>query len=83
MAEEKKAVSASASKKPKRSIFAGIQKWFRELRAEIKKIVWSTRKQVINNTVIVIFAVLLVGVFVWALDFVFAFGRDILISTLG
>ncbi len=78
MADEKKAVSNQASKKPRRSL----GKWFRELRAEMKKIVWSSRKQVINNTAVVILAVLIVGVFVWILDFVFGFGRDILISTL-
>ena len=78
MAEEKKAVPAPAPKKHKRSI----SKWFRELKAEMKKIIWSTRKQVINNTTVVIIAVLIVGAFVWILDFVFSFGRDILIRVL-
>ncbi|MCX7614715.1 MAG: preprotein translocase subunit SecE [Clostridiales bacterium] len=83
MSEEKKAVSASASKKPRRSFLEGIKKWFRELKAEIKKIVWASRKQVANNTLVVIGAVLSVGVFIWIIDFIFAYGRDILISTIG
>lgn len=78
MAEEKKAVSAPASKKPRRSI----KKWYRELRAEMKKIVWSTRKQVINNTIVVIAAVMMVGIFIWIVDFIFNYGRDILIKVL-
>ncbi len=66
MADEKK---NSKAKKP--SVFARAGKWFRELRAETRKIVWPTRQQTINNMVVVIAAVLIVGVFVWVLDLVF------------
>lgn len=66
MADEKK---NSKAKKP--SIFARAGKWFRELRAEMRKIVWPTRQQTINNMLIVIAAVLIVGVFVWVLDLIF------------
>ena len=45
-------------------------RYFRELRSELKKVVWSTPKQVLKNTLIVIAAVLVVGVFVWLFDFV-------------
>ena len=37
-------------------------KWFRELRAELKKVIWPTPKQTANNTMVVIIMVLLVGV---------------------
>lgn len=66
MADEKK---NSKAKKP--SVFARAGKWFRELRAEMRKIVWPTRQQTINNMLIVIAAVLIVGVFVWVLDLIF------------
>jgi preprotein translocase subunit SecE len=39
-------------------------KWFREMRAELKKVVWPTPKQVANNTWIVIATVLIVGLFI-------------------
>ena len=45
-------------------------KYFRELRSELKKVVWSTPQQVLKNTLIVIACVLVVGVFVWLFDFV-------------
>ena len=48
----------------------GICKYFRELRSELKKVVWSTPQQVVKNTLIVIACVLVVGVFVWLFDFV-------------
>ena len=47
-----------------------ICRYFRELRSELKKVVWSTPKQVLKNTLIVIACVLIVGVFVWVFDLV-------------
>ena len=47
-----------------------ICRYFRELRSELKKVVWSTPKQVLKNTLIVIACVLLVGIFVWVFDLV-------------
>ena len=43
-------------------------KWFREMRAELKKVVWPTKKQVLQNTVVVLIAVLVVGAFIWIFD---------------
>ena len=45
--------------------------YVRELRAELKKVVWPTFKQVRNNTGVVITAIILVGIFVALLDFGF------------
>ena len=50
--------------------WGGIRRYFRELKSELKKVVWSTPKQVLKNTLIVVACVLVVGVFVWAFDFV-------------
>jgi preprotein translocase subunit SecE len=47
-----------------------IKKFFKELKSEIKKIVWPSKVQVVNNTGVVIAAVLLIGGFIWILDFV-------------
>ena len=56
----------------------GLCRYFRELRSELKKVVWSTPKQVLKNTLIVIVCVLIVGVFIWVFDFVASFGVDAL-----
>ena len=57
-------------KPEKKSFFARIGKFFRDQKAEVKKIVWPSKKQVINNTVIVLVAVaifaVVTGVFDWA-----------------
>lgn len=47
-------------------------------KSEIKKISWPTRKQLFNNTVIVIACILVVGIFIFILDTVFGFGFNFL-----
>ena len=58
----------------------GLCKYLRELKSELKKVVWPTPKQVAKNTLIVIVSVLLIGVFVWLFDFVAQVGIDALIK---
>ena len=55
-------------KKTKTGIFARIAKWMRELKSELKKVQWPTTKQTVNNTIIVIVCVIIVGIFIWAFD---------------
>lgn len=58
--------SAKADKKQKKP--SKIKKFFKDLKAEIKKIVWPTKKQVVNNTVVVLIAMVFSGVFIWGID---------------
>ncbi len=60
--------------------WGSIRRYFRELKSELKKVVWSTPKQVLKNTLIVIACVLVVGVFVWLFDFVSQVGINALIN---
>ena len=78
MADEKK---NDKSKKP--SIFARAGKWWRELKAEVRKIVWPTKQQTLNNVLVVIAAVLIVGIFVWVLDLIFGGVVAAVIGMLG
>ena len=45
-------------------------KYFRELRSELKKVVWPTPQQVLKNALIVVCCVIAVGVVIWLFDFV-------------
>jgi len=47
------------------------QVFLKEVREELKKVVWPTRDEVIRLTAVVIIVSLLVGFFLGALDFVF------------
>jgi len=59
-----------AEKKPNvfKRMGKGIAKFFRDIKSEIKKIVWPTPKTTFRNMGIVLLAMLIVGVFVFALD---------------
>lgn len=46
----------------------GMTKFFREIRSELKKVIWPSKQQLINNTVTVILACLVVGVIIWVID---------------
>lgn len=45
-----------------------ICKFFRELKSELKKVVWPTWGQVLKNALTVVVCVLIVGVFIWIFD---------------
>ena len=60
--------------------WGAICRYFRELRSELKKVVWPTPAQVLKNTLIVLASVLVVGVFIWLFDLVARVGIDALIN---
>ena len=45
-----------------------IKRWFREMRSELKKVVWPTKSQMINNVIIVLICCVIVGIFIWVFD---------------
>jgi len=53
--------------------------YFKEVKGELKKVVWPSFKQVKNNTLIVIACVVIIGIFIALLDGVFSltFGKVI------
>lgn len=48
-----------------------IVNYFKDVKSELKKVVWPGFKQVKNNTLIVIACILVVGIFIWVSDAVF------------
>jgi preprotein translocase subunit SecE len=43
-------------------------RFIREVRMELKKVIWPTRQQLINNTLIVFVACILIGAIIWIAD---------------
>ena len=43
-------------------------KFFKDVRAELKKVIWPTREQLANNTVTVLLVCLLIGAVIWISD---------------
>ena len=60
--------------------FGKVAKYFRELRSELKKVVWPTYQQVLKNTLVVAACVVVVGLFIWLFDFVAEVGITALIG---
>ncbi len=72
---------AEAAKKAKKvSLFSKMIKFLKEVKAELKKVMWPNRKQVINNTAVVIVSIAIVGVVIWVLDSIFGEAVKLLIK---
>ena len=53
--------------------FRRIGRSLKSTKAEFKKVVWPTKKQLLNNTMIVIAALILIGLVIFGLDALFTF----------
>lgn len=45
-----------------------VKKFFHDLKSEFNKVVWPTKKQVFNNTLVVLVTIIVFGVFLGLLD---------------
>ncbi len=75
MADEKKTNSAPAKpvtavKKDdaKPGFFKRIGKWFREMKSELKKVIWPTKKTLFNNTLVSLVMMVASAVVIWGFD---------------
>ena len=64
----------------KPNFFARIANYFKEVKSEMKKVVWPTFSKIRQNTLIVIIYVLIVGLAIWGLDMLFTWGMSLLIN---
>ena len=75
MAEEKKvnsapakAVTAVKKDDTRPGFFKRIGKWFREMKSELKKVIWPNAKTLRNNTLIALGMMVISAVLVWGFD---------------
>ncbi|MBR6102966.1 MAG: preprotein translocase subunit SecE [Ruminococcus sp.] len=68
--DPKAAAKAAAKSAPKAEKVkkGGLKKYFKDLKSEIKKVVWPSRKQVVNNTGVVMTVMVITGMFLFAID---------------
>ena len=67
MAKKEKEVKPLKNKKSKKEE-KNKRHFFKDFKAELKRVVWPTPKQLVNSTVAVITIVLVIGVIVFVLD---------------
>lgn len=53
--------------------FSNRAKYFRDTKSEMKKVVWPTKKQIINNTIVVLAVVAVSALVILLLDALFGF----------
>lgn len=86
MAEEKsnkEDTTAKEEKSKKEKKTKNLGKWFREMRSELKKIVWPTPKKTAADTRTVLLFSLCVGACIWLFDAVAALAFKMLLDALG
>lgn len=60
--------AAKAAAKAEKAKKGGLKKYLKDLKSELKKVVWPSRKQVVNNTGVVITVMGIMGIFLFAID---------------
>ena len=50
----------------------GLISFGREARMEVRKVVWPTRQETVQTTLMVILAVIVIGIFLWLIDMLLA-----------
>jgi preprotein translocase subunit SecE len=83
MAEDKIVQSESKAPAKKKKRLNKIAKWFREMKSELKKVVWPTWKQIANNTLVALVVMIVAAIFVWGFDQIAAQAVRALISLGG
>jgi preprotein translocase subunit SecE len=56
-----------------------VKKFIGEVLAEMKKVSWTTRQELVDSTLIVILSSFLLGIFVGVIDFAFSKGVAVII----
>ena len=57
--------------------------WLREMKSELKKVVWPNKKTVAKNTGTVLLCSLGIGAFIWIFDFVSVSAVQIILNAFG
>jgi len=77
-APKKSGKQTGAPKKP--SLLERIKGYLQGVVAEMKRVVWPSRQEVINSTIIVVITLIFFAVFTFIIDWLATGGMDILIN---
>lgn len=74
--------SAKASKvvnsKDNKSFGKKFIRFFKDLKGETKKVVWPSKKQIKNNTIVVLIFMAVAAVFVWSIDAILSLAMNLI-----
>jgi preprotein translocase subunit SecE len=88
MANEEKKAAASAKSAVKKTdkrpgLWKRVKKWFRDLKSELKKVVWPTPRQIVNYTGVALFVMAIAAVVLWGFDTLASGGVSAIITLVG
>ena len=90
MAEEKKvqgapakAVTAVKKEDSKPGFFKRVGKWFREMKSELKKVVWPTPKTLVKNSAGSVVFMLVSALVLWGADMIASLAVNLLFRFAG
>ena len=63
-----KAVTAVKKDETKLTFWQKIGKWFREMKSELKKVIWPTPKQLMKNTGVSLAVMVASAIVIWGFD---------------
>ena len=66
---KKSAAAGPVAVRPKDNIFTKTAQFLREVKVELKKVTWPSRKQTIGSTAVVIALVMIISLFLGVVDF--------------
>ena len=72
MAKEKAVTTTTNAVKKedvkKLPFFKKVAKWWREMKSELKKVIWPTPKQTLNNTIAALVVMAISAIVIWGFD---------------
>lgn len=78
--KEAKASKAKEGGRRSRKKKKGIFKYFRDAKAEFKKVVWPSPKQTTNNTVVVLVMCIIAAIFIFGVDALFGLFNQLVLG---
>ena len=57
--------------------------WFREMKSQLKKVVWPNKETVAKNTGTVLLCSVVIGAFIWIFDFVAVSAVQMILNVFG
>ena len=48
-----------------------VERFYKDIKSELKKVIWPNRRQLVNNTGTVLLACIMIGIVIWIADLLF------------
>ena len=77
------ATTQAVKKGEEMSTWGKVKKWFRDMKGELKKVIWPTKKQMVNNTTVALVVMLISAICIWGFDQIAQMGVKALITLVG